>query len=68
MNNPIEMIKMIKNPKGFVMDYMKQNNNPVLNNLVQQVEKGDNQAVEQFANNMLKEKGTSLKDIMDLLK
>lgn len=68
MNNPIEMLKMIKNPKEFVMNYMKQNNNPVLNNLVKEIEKGNNEAVEKFANNMLKEKGTSLNDIMDFLK
>lgn len=68
MNNPIEMLKMIKDPRGFVMDYVKKNNNPILNNLVQQVEKGDNKAVEQFADNMLKEKGSSLNDIMDFLK
>lgn len=68
MNNPIEMLKMIKDPRGYVMNYVKNNNNPILNNLVQQVENGDNKAVEEFANNMLKEKGSSLNDIMDFLK
>lgn len=68
MNNPLEMIKMIKNPKQYVMDYMKQNNNPILNNLVQEAEKGNNQAVETFANNILKQQGMDLNDIMNSLK
>lgn len=67
-NNPLEMLKMIKNPKGFVMDYMKKNNNPILNNLIQEAEKGNNQAVETFANNYLKQQGLDLKDIMNNLK
>lgn len=68
MNNPLDMLKMIKNPKQYVMDYMKQNNNPILNNLVQEAEKGNNQVIENFANNMLKEQGLNLNDIMNNLK
>lgn len=68
MNNPIEMLKMIKDPKGFVMNYVKENNNPILNNLIQQAESGNNQAVETFANNMLKSKGLNLNEIINLLK
>ena len=57
MNNPLEMLKMIKNPKQFVMNYMKQNNNPMLNNLIQMAEKGDTQGLENFARNIYKEQG-----------
>lgn len=68
MNNPLEMIKMIKDPKKYVMDYMKQNDNPILKNLVQEAEKGNNQAIETFANNILKQQGMDLNDIMNNLK
>lgn len=68
MNNPLDMIKMIKNPKGFVMDYMKKNNNPILNNLVNEAEKGNGQAVEKFANNFLKQQGLDLNEIMKTFK
>lgn len=68
MNNPIEMIKAIKNPKEFVMNYMKQNNNPILNNLINEAQKGNTQSIEQFANNMLKEKGMNINDILNSLK
>lgn len=67
-NNPIDMLKMIKDPKNFVMNYVKNNNNPILNNLVNELEKGNNKAVEQFADNMLKEKGFDLNDLMKNIK
>ena len=57
MNNPLEMLKMIKNPKEFVMNYMKQNNNPMFNNLMQMAEKNDTQGLENFARNLYKEQG-----------
>lgn len=68
MNNPIELIKAIKNPQKFVMDYVQQNNNPMLNNLVKEAQNGNTKAVEDFANNMLKERGMNLNDIMNNLK
>lgn len=68
MNNPMELIKAIKNPEQYVKEYLKQNSNPILNNLVQQVENGNTKSVEQFANNMLREKGTSLEDIINSIK
>lgn len=66
--NPIEIFKMIKNPKEFVMNYMKANNNPILNNLIKQAESGNKEEIEKFANNMLQEKGINLNDIMKQVK
>ena len=57
MNNPLDMIRMIKNPKQFVMNYVKQNNNPMMNNLIQMAEKNDTQGLENFARNLYKEQG-----------
>lgn len=57
--NPIQVIQsfMTKGmtPKGIVKNMI--GNNPILNNLVEMAEKGDNQGVEQFARNLLKERG-----------
>ena len=57
--NPIDMIKnfMTKGltPKGIVKNITK--NNPIFNNLINMAEKGDNQGIEIFARNYLKEKG-----------
>lgn len=68
MNNPIEFIKMIKNPKQFVTDYMQANNNPILNNLINMANENDIKGLENFARNMFNEKGQNFDDIMSLFK
>jgi formate dehydrogenase maturation protein FdhE len=60
MNNPMQfmnMLKGIKNPKEAVINMVKSNNNPMVKNLVEMAEKGDNQGVEKFARNIFKEQG-----------
>lgn len=57
--NPMNFIKnyMLKGltPKGIVKQLA--GNNPILGNLINMAEKGDNQGVENFARNVLKERG-----------
>jgi hypothetical protein len=53
-------------PKGIVMNLSK--NNPILNNLINMAEKGDNQGVETFARNLLKDKGLDFDNEMHKLK
>ena len=60
MNNPINMIKMMigkGNPKEMVMNMLKNNSNPVFANLIDMANKGDTKGVENFARNVMKEKG-----------
>lgn len=68
MNNPLEMIQMIKNiknPRDFVVNYVKQNNNnPIMNNLIGMAEKNDTKGLEQFATNILKQQGMDFQEIM----
>ena len=57
--NPLNMIKGmtgIGNPKDMVMKMLKNNTNPIFNNLMQMMEKGDDKGIEQFARNVCKEK------------
>lgn len=63
MNNPLDLIKAIKNPKDFAMQLVKNSNNPILNNLVQMAEKGDTQGLETFARNYFKEQGKDFDQI-----
>lgn len=59
MNNPINFIKNMlanANPQTIAMK-MIGNGNPVLGNLVQMAEKGDEKGIENFARNLFKEKG-----------
>lgn len=44
------------NPKQMVMKLMEKNNNPMINNLIQMAQKGDNKGIENFARNYLKER------------
>ena len=57
--NPINMLKGmmgIGNPKDMAMKMLKNNTNPIFNNLMQMMEKGDDKGIEQFARNVCKEK------------
>lgn len=68
MNNPMEimqMIKNVKNPKEFVMNYVnKNNNNPIVQNLMQMAQKNDKKGLEQFATNFFKEQGMDFQEII----
>ena len=60
MNNPMQfmnMLKGIKNPKETVINIIKSNDNPMIKNLVNMAENGDNEGIEKFARNFYKEQG-----------
>lgn len=54
--SPMEFIKGIKNPKQFVMNMLKQNQDPMATQLIQMVKNGNTNQIEQFARNMCKER------------
>lgn len=58
MNNPIQimqLLKGIKNPKETVFKLLKGNNNPMVKNLIEMAEKGQNDKIEEFARNLFRE-------------
>ena len=55
MNNPMQLLKLIKNPKEFVMNTIKNNNNPVFNNLIQMANNNDIEGIKQFGRNLYKQ-------------
>lgn len=59
--NILQLVGMMRsgNPQQVLMNFMQQNsgNNPILNNVMGMVQKGDQQGVEQLARNLMKEKG-----------
>lgn len=59
--NPIEMIKGFigkgMNPQQILGNVMKNNSNPVFNNLIEKAKEGDSKGVENFARNLFKEQG-----------
>lgn len=68
--NPTNFIKnyMLRGltPKGIVKQMV--GNNPILSNLINMAEKGDNQGVENFARNVLKERGMNLDEELSKFK
>lgn len=68
MNNPLEFIKAIKNPREFVINYAKQNNNPMINNLIQMAEKKDTKGLENFAKNFFEQQGLDFNKIKENFK
>lgn len=71
MNNPMDMLKMAMgkmSPKEMVMKMAKNNTNPIMGNLIDMMEKGDNQGIENFARNVCREKGIDFdKDFKDFM-
>ena len=55
--NPMQFLRAIKNPKQFVMNMLKQNQNPMAIQLMQMVKNGNTNQIEQFARNVCKERG-----------
>lgn len=60
MPNPIQAIKNMMgklNPQQMVMNMLGGNDNPMINNLKEMAEKGDNEGIQNFARNYFKEQG-----------
>ena len=58
--NPLNMIKGMMgnmNPKNMAMTMLKNNTNPIFNNLIDMANKGDTKGVEDFARNYMKSQG-----------
>ena len=55
--NPMQFLRGIKNPQQFVMNMLKQNQNPMVTQLIQMIKNGNTNQIEQFARNICKERG-----------
>lgn len=71
--NPIQLMQMMKNgrnPRQMLMNMMKQQagTNPVLNNALQMMEKGDSKGLEQLCRNLGKEKNVDIDQMMNQIK
>ena len=54
--NPMQFLKGIKNPQQFVINMLKQNQNPMAIQLMQMANSGNTQQIENFARNICKER------------
>lgn len=60
MNNPLELIRAFRNPQEFMQQMMNSPqiaNNPIAKNAIELYQKGDEQGLNELANNLCREKG-----------
>ena len=73
MMNPMQLMQMIRgggNPQQAIINMMKQQsgNNPVIDNAINMMEKGDNAGLEKLARNLCKERNINPDDILSQVK
>lgn len=73
MMNPMQLMQMIRgggNPQQDIINMMKQQsgNNPVIDNAINMMEKGDNAGIEKLARNLCKERNINPDDILSQVK
>lgn len=73
MMNPMQIMQMMKNggnPQRMIMNMMRQQagSNPVMNNALQMMEKGDNAGLEKLARNLCSEKGINADEAFKQIK
>jgi hypothetical protein len=71
MNNMGMLMQAMKNPQSFLQQAMQNNQmmqNPMLKNAIEMYQRGDREGVNQLAQNLCKEKGTSFEQMAQQIK
>ena len=64
--NPFQMLGAMKNPQAFIQQMMNNSKvmqNPIAKNAIQMYQSGDMQGLQAMAENLAKERGTTVDDI-----
>lgn len=64
--NPFQMIGAMKNPQAFMQQMMNNSQimqNPMAKNAMEMYQKGDTKGLQAMAENLAKERGTTVEDI-----
>ena len=67
MNNPMQLMQMMKNPQAILQQAM-QSENPIIKNAIEMYQRGDKEGINQLAQNLCKERGTSYDEMVNQLK
>lgn len=71
MNNPFQMLQAIKNPQQFLNNVMNNSTlmqNPLAKNAIEMYQKGDTKGLNELAQNLCKERGTTLEEMTKQIK
>lgn len=66
MNNMGLLFQAVKNPQAFLQQTMNNSNimsNPIAKNALEMYQKGDKQGLNELAQNLCKEKGTTMEEM-----
>ena len=66
MMNPLQFMKAMRNPQEFMQNIMNNNEimkNPMARNAMEMYQKGDTQGLQAMAENLAKERGTTVDDM-----
>ena len=66
MMNPLQFMKAMRNPQEFMKNIMNNNEimkNPIAKNALEMYQKGDTQGLQSMAENLCKERGTTVDDV-----
>lgn len=66
MQNPIQLMQMMKNPQAFINQAMNNSQimqNPIGRNAIEMYRSGNIQGLNELANNLCREKGTSFDEV-----
>lgn len=69
--NPMELFQAMQNPQQFMQNLMQNSQarqNPVLNNAMDLMQKGDGAGIEQLARNLCKERGIDVNSAVNQIK
>ena len=64
--NPFQMLEAMKNPQAFIQQMMNNSQvvqNPIVKNAMEMYQKGDTQGLQAMAENLAKERGTTVNDM-----
>ena len=67
MNNAMQLMQLMKNPQAILQQAM-QSGNPIIKNAIEMYQRGDKDGINQLAQNLCKERGTSYDEMVNQLK
>lgn len=71
MNNVMNLVKAFRNPQAFLQQAMNNSqlmSNPIAKNALEMYQKGDKQGLNELAQNLCKEKGTTMEEMTNKIK
>lgn len=71
MLNPVLLTQMMRNPQAFMQQMMNNSQimqNPIGRNAIEMYQRGDRQGLNELAQNLCKEKGTTLEEMTKQIK